>query len=110
MVNSAQSLDRSFRALAHPVRRRIVERLARGPASVGEATQGIAVSKPAVTKHVKILESAGLVVRTVEGRTHRLGLAEEPLADAAEWLEFHRALWEAKFAIVDRFLTEQDSR
>ena len=103
-MNSSRQLDRSFLALSHPVRRSIVERLARGPATVGEATQGISVSKPAVTKHLKVLEDAGVISRRVEGRTHRLSLRGRSLADAEHWLETHRALWEAKFDAVERHL------
>jgi DNA-binding transcriptional ArsR family regulator len=101
------NLDRSFVALAHPVRRAIVERLAHGPATVGEATRGVAVSKPAVTKHLKVLEEAGVLDRTVEGRTHRLALRGRPLADASDWIERQHALWERKFAVVDDYLKEQ---
>ena len=96
-------LDRSFLALSHPVRRTIVERLAHGSATVGEATRGLAVSKPAVTKHVRLLEEAGVVERRVEGRTHRLSLRERSLADAERWLE---QLWEAKFDAVERHLAK----
>ena len=100
------TLDRSFLALSHPVRRAIIERLTDGPATVGEATQGLGISKPAVTKHLKLLEEAGAVARTVEGRTHRLRLMPEPLDDASQWIDRHRALWERKFAAIDRYLTE----
>jgi DNA-binding transcriptional ArsR family regulator len=62
------------------------------------------LSKAAVSKHVKVLEEAGLVTRTVLGRTHRLGLRPAALADAAQWLEHHRALWESKFNVVERYL------
>jgi DNA-binding transcriptional ArsR family regulator len=109
-VNSSLGLDRSFVALSHPVRRAIVERLARGPATVGEATRGVAVSKPAVTKHLKVLEAAGVVRRTVEGRKHRLWLEPASLDAAADWLELHRSLWEAKFDAVERHLAEEDER
>jgi DNA-binding transcriptional ArsR family regulator len=107
-VNNTAELDRSFHVLAHPVRRAIIERLSAGPASVGEATGGLGISKPAVTKHLKLLEQAGAVTRTVEGRTHRLTLVPQPLDDASEWLERHRALWERKFAEIDRYLAETD--
>jgi DNA-binding transcriptional ArsR family regulator len=105
-VNNQPQLDRSFSAFAHPVRRAIVARLALGPATVGEATSGLGVSKPAVTKHLKVLEDAGVVRRTVEGRTHRLRLEPRPLGDASEWLERHRSLWESKFDAVERHLAE----
>ena len=64
----------SFRALAHPIRRGIVERLAAGPASVSEVTADFGVSKPAISKHLKVLEEAGVVTRVIDGRTHRLSL------------------------------------
>ena len=102
------ALDRSFLALSHPVRRTILERLAEGPATVGEATAELGVSKPALTKHVKLLEEAGAISRTVEGRTHVLRLEREPLDDAARWFERHRRLWERKFAEIDRYLAEND--
>jgi DNA-binding transcriptional ArsR family regulator len=108
-VNSSQTLDRSFLALSHPVRRTIVERLALGSATVGEATSGLTVSKPAVTKHLKVLEDAGLIARRVEGRTHRLSLRGRSLADAEHWLELHRALWEAKFDAVERELAKGEA-
>jgi DNA-binding transcriptional ArsR family regulator len=106
-VNSSSQLDRSFLALSHPVRRTIVARLAAGPQTVGEATRGVGVSKPAVTKHLKVLEDAGVISRRIEGRTHRLSLRGRSLADAERWLELHRALWEAKFDTVDRYLERQ---
>jgi DNA-binding transcriptional ArsR family regulator len=105
-VNDQLELDRRFLALSHPVRRAIVERLAAGPTSIGKASSGLGVSKPAVTKHVKILEGAGVVGRTVAGRTHVLRLEPRALADASAWLELHRSLWQAKFAAVERHLSE----
>jgi DNA-binding transcriptional ArsR family regulator len=107
-VNYQAMLDRSFVALSHPLRREIVARLARGPASVGDATAGLGVTKPAVTKHVKALEEAGLVRRSVEGRRHVLALEPRPLADAAHWLDVHRALWEAKLDAVAEHLSVED--
>ncbi len=106
-MNSSAILDRSFLALSHPVRRTIVERLALGPATVGEATRGLKVSKPAVTKHLKVLEQAGVLRRHVEGRTHRLELAPRALARVEDWLEYHRRLWEAKFDAVEEHLEQQ---
>jgi DNA-binding transcriptional ArsR family regulator len=107
-VNNQADLDRSFLALSHPVRRSIVERLVSGPASVGDASGGLGVSKPAVTKHLKVLEDAGVVSRTVQGRTHLLRLVPRPLREASEWFELHRSLWEAKFEAVERHLAEND--
>jgi DNA-binding transcriptional ArsR family regulator len=105
-VNNHAVLDRSFLALSHPVRRAIVERLVDGPTTVGAASSGLGVSKPAVTKHLKVLEGAGVVSRTVSGRTHVLRLEPRSLREVSEWLELHRSLWEAKFEAVERHLTE----
>jgi DNA-binding transcriptional ArsR family regulator len=97
----------SFRALAHPIRLEIVERLAAGPATVGEVTRGFDVSKPAISKHLKVLEETGVVTRVVEGRTHRLSLEPAVLDEAAEWMDRQRALWERLFDVVDKFLKEE---
>jgi DNA-binding transcriptional ArsR family regulator len=105
-VNYQAELDRSFLALSHPVRRRIVERLVAGPASVGQASGGLGVSKPAVTKHLKVLEEAGVVSRNVLGRTHVLRLEPRSLREVSAWLELHRSLWEAKFTAVEEHLAE----
>jgi DNA-binding transcriptional ArsR family regulator len=107
VVNNHVELDRSFQALAHPVRRGIVERLAHGPATVSQATGGLGVSKPAISRHLKVLEDAGVVSRAIVGRTHRLALRDDGLADAGSWLARHRALWERKLDVVDAYLKEQ---
>jgi DNA-binding transcriptional ArsR family regulator len=99
-------LDRSFHALAHPVRRAIIGRLANGPATVGEASRGAGVSKPAVTKHLQVLEDAGIVNRVVRGRTHVLTLRAHHLADAAAWIDGQRRLWERKLEIITAYLEE----
>ena len=99
-----------FRALAHPIRRGIVERLAGGPATVGVATSGFGVSKPTISKHLKVLEEEGVVARTVEGRTHRLALEPAALEEAAEWMDSRRALWERMFDVVDQYLEEQEEQ
>jgi DNA-binding transcriptional ArsR family regulator len=96
----------SFKALSHPIRRGIVERLSAGPATVGEVTRDFGVSKPAISKHLKVLEEAGVVSRAVEGRTHRLSLQPAPLDEAAEWMDRQRALWGRLFDVVDDYLKE----
>jgi DNA-binding transcriptional ArsR family regulator len=109
-VNYQAELDRSFLALSHPVRRAIVERLVAGPSTVGHASAGLGVSKPAVTKHLKVLEGAGLVSRNVEGRRHMLRLEPRALGEASGWLELHRSLWERKFEAVAEHLAEQEAK
>lgn len=96
-----------FKALSHPIRREIVERLAAGPATVGEVTRGFGVSKPAISKHLKVLEETGVISREVEGRTHRLSLEPRALAEAAEWMDRQRALWGRLFDVVDEYLKEE---
>ena len=95
-----------FRALSHPIRRGIVERLAAGPATVGVATAGFGVSKPAITKHLKVLEETGVVTRVIVGRTHRLSLAPDVLGEAADWMDRQRAVWGPLFDVVDDYLKE----
>lgn len=96
----------TFTALAHPIRREIVQRLSGGAATVGEASRGLGVAKPTISRHLKLLEEAGVVTRVVEGRTHRLALRPETLADAAAWIEAQRARWERLFDVVGDYLEE----
>jgi DNA-binding transcriptional ArsR family regulator len=100
----------AFEALSHPTRRRVIERLSLGPATVGEATRGFGISKPTVTRHLHVLEEAGVIVREVEGRTHRLRLDMAPLNDASAWLEAQRARWERLFDAVEQYLEEQPGK
>jgi DNA-binding transcriptional ArsR family regulator len=106
MANSAL-LDRTFAACSHPIRRGILERLTAGELTVGEATRDFGVSKPASSKHLKVLEEAGAIVRVIDGRTHRLRLDERPLDDAHEWISRQRELWERKLDVVEDYLREQ---
>jgi DNA-binding transcriptional ArsR family regulator len=100
----------SFRALSHPIRRGIVERLAAGPATVGEVSGGFGVSKPAISKHLKVLEETGVVTRVIEGRTHRLSLEPRGLGEAADWMDRQRALWGSLFDVVDDYLNEKEQK
>jgi DNA-binding transcriptional ArsR family regulator len=97
----------AFKALAHPLRRDIVERLSGGVATVGEATRDLGVSKPTISRHLKLLEEAGLVTRVVDGRTHRLALRPEALAEASDWIERQRERWERLFDVVGEYLEER---
>jgi DNA-binding transcriptional ArsR family regulator len=97
----------AFKALAHPIRRDIVERLSGGTATVGEATRDLGVSKPTISRHLKMLEEAGVVTRVIDGRTHRLALRPETLADASDWIDIQRARWERLFDVVDAYLEER---
>jgi DNA-binding transcriptional ArsR family regulator len=96
-----------FKALAHPLRRGIVERLSGGTVTVREATRDFGVSKPTISRHLKMLEEAGVVTRVIEGRTHRLALQPQTLADAAGWLERQRTRWEGLFDAVGEYLEEE---
>jgi len=97
----------TFSALAHPLRRGIVERLSGGPATVGEVTRDFGVSKPTISRHLALLEEVGLVSRVIVGRTHRLSLHPEALAEASHWIENQRERWERLFDVVDEYLEDR---
>jgi DNA-binding transcriptional ArsR family regulator len=94
MVNGS-SLDGVFAALADPTRRRIVERLARGPLTVGEIASGFSISQPAISRHVRVLEECGLLERRISGRVHECRLAPQAIDAAAAWIDKQRAFWSA---------------
>jgi DNA-binding transcriptional ArsR family regulator len=97
----------TFKALAHPLRREIVERLSEGPSTVGEVTRDFAVAKPTISRHLKLLEEAGIVNRVIDGRTHRLALRPEALAEASDWIEVQRERWGRLFDVVGDYLEER---
>src|SRR4029077_20584105 len=103
-------LDRVFSALADPTRRRILTRLASGPASITSLAAPFRVSLPAVSKHIKVLERAGLLAREVDGRVHRCRLTKAGLSTAADWIDAHRKFWNHQFDALERFVTRQESR
>ena len=109
MVNTVEQGD-AFKALAHPIRRGIVEKLAQGSSTVAEATRDFPVSKPAISKHLKVLEETGVLTRVVEGRTHRLSIEPDVLSEAADWMDRQRAVWERMFDVVDEYLKEDAPR
>jgi DNA-binding transcriptional ArsR family regulator len=96
-MKTAPDLDRTFAALADPVRRAILARLAGGEATVNELAAPFAISLPAVSRHLKVLEHAELLVSTRDGQHRRCRLRPERLAQAAEWIDFYRQFWEQSF-------------
>ena len=100
-------LDALFGAMADPTRRAILERLARGGARVTDVAAEFTISLNSVSKHVRMLERAGLVARTVKGREHLLALNPGPMDEAARWIEQHRRFWEASLANLDNFVTRK---
>lgn len=107
MVTNNLQLDLTFGALADPSRRAILARLARGEATVGELARPFHVSRPAISKHLRVLERAGLVRRTRDGRISRCELDAVPMREAAEWVERYREFWEGQLDSLSRYLKEQ---
>jgi DNA-binding transcriptional ArsR family regulator len=103
---SPHHLDATFAALADPTRRAILARLARGEASVLELAEPFAMTQPAISKHLKVLERAGLISRGVDAQRRPRRLEAKPLAEANEWLERYRQFWEASFQRLDALLAE----
>jgi DNA-binding transcriptional ArsR family regulator len=99
-------LDRLFRALADGTRRALLARLALGPARVTDLARPFRMSLPAVSKHLRILQEAGLVSRTVAGRVHRIALRGQPLEKVEVWLDPFRSYWEARLVALDRDLAD----
>jgi DNA-binding transcriptional ArsR family regulator len=103
MVNYNR-LDAVFAALGDPTRRRMVERLARGPMSVGEMSRGFAISQPGISKHVRVLEQAGLLKREIVGRVHRCTLEPKAMDAASAWIEHQRRFWSGTLDRLDAYL------
>lgn len=101
-----QTLDATFSALADPTRRAILARLATGDASIGELAEPFAMSQPAISKHVKVLERAGLVSRGRDAQRRPVRLEARPLAEANGWLERYREIWEANYRRLDALLAD----
>jgi DNA-binding transcriptional ArsR family regulator len=104
MVKESQELDRIFRALGDPTRRAMLGRLSRQEHTVGELAEPFRMSLAAASKHVKTLEQAGLVRRTVRGRTHYCQLNPHPLAEADAWLRSYERLWTKRLAALEALL------
>jgi DNA-binding transcriptional ArsR family regulator len=101
-------LDQVYGAIADPTRRAILGILAEGEVNVGSLAERFPISLNGVSKHVKVLERAGLVERTVHGREHRLRLNAEPLREAAMWLEHYRTFWDSRLSALEAFLLKQE--
>ena len=104
--DSHERLDATFAALADPTRRAILARLAQGEASVAELAEPFAMSQPAVSKHLKVLERAGLIARGRDAQRRPRRLQARPLAEANAWLEHYREFWEANYERLDSVLAE----
>lgn len=105
-MTATHSLDATFAALADPTRRAILARLALGEASVNELAQPFEMSQPAISKHLKVLEHAGLISRGRDAQRRPCRLETRALSDATSWLEHYRALFEARFQRLDAVLEE----
>lgn len=98
---SPEKLDTVFSALAHPARRAIVKRLTQGDLTVGEIARPFTMSRPAISRHLDVLERAGLVERIAEGRQNRCRFRGAPMADATEWMMRYARYWSAKFDALE---------
>jgi DNA-binding transcriptional ArsR family regulator len=105
MVNySSPSLDAAFGALSDPTRRAILARLARGQATVSQLAEPFQVSLPAISKHLRVLESAGLLTRAIDGRVHHCRLAPAPMKNVADWISRYRVFWDSQLDALAEFL------
>lgn len=107
MVNYSQhQLDLAFGALAHPIRRGILARLATGEATIAELAKPFRVSAPAITKHMRILEDAGLLSRRKQGREHHCRLETKRMQEVERWIEHHRTLWNDRLDALELYIKE----
>ena len=106
----APQLDPVFRALGDATRRQMLRELAAGERTVSQLAQPFAMSLAAASKHIKVLESAGLIRREVRGRTHLCRLDPGPLASAQQWLSFYERFWNDRLDALERLLREEDAR
>ncbi|HYA64618.1 MAG TPA: metalloregulator ArsR/SmtB family transcription factor [Candidatus Sulfotelmatobacter sp.] len=110
MVKYSPRLDSTFGALADPTRRAILATLMLGQASITELAKPHRMSLPAVMKHVRVLEEAGLVSQEKTGRTRHCRLAAQPLKDAEQWISQYRQFWEGTFDSLERFLSQPEDQ
>ena len=107
--NADRELDEAFGALSDSTRRKLIARLAEGPAMVTALAEPFAISLPAVSRHLKVLESAGLIERRIDGRTHYCSLAPRRLRDLQTWLDAYRPFWDETLDALSRYV-ERDTR
>jgi DNA-binding transcriptional ArsR family regulator len=107
MENNDPLLNRVYAAIADPTRRGILAALSEGESNVGGLAERFPMSFNGVSKHVKVLERAGLIERTIRGREHRLRLCPAPLREAANWFQHYRAFWEARLDALEDLLVAQ---
>ena len=110
VISDSAGLDRTFAALGDPTRRAILARLASGEATVTELMQPFVISQPAISKHLRVLELAGLISRGREAQRRPRRLEAGPLAEANEWLERYRQIWEGSFERLDDLLSKLTTR
>jgi len=109
-MKASQQLDATFAALADPTRRAILARLASGEASVSELAKPFAMTQPAISKHLKVLERAGLISQGRNAQCRPRRLEAKPLAAATDWLENYRRFWEEQFQRLDTLLDEMKAK
>jgi DNA-binding transcriptional ArsR family regulator len=108
-MSRSSTLDHVYAAIADPTRRAILGLLVRGDTTVGDLAGRFPMSFNGVSKHVKVLERAGLVERRIAGREHWLALRPKPLGDASRWLENYREFWERRLEALEQMLIEEES-
>lgn len=110
MPAESSHLDQVFMALADATRRQLVRMLAERDQSVGELARPFAMSLAAISKHIKVLEGAGIVTRRVDGRVHTLSLRPEALTEALDWIAIYRNFWQRRMAALDELFTTAEGR
>lgn len=110
MVYHSHDLGAVFKALGHPARRSILDRLRGGERPIGELAAPVEMSLPAVSKHIRVLESAGLLEVRIEGRERLCRLVPEPLRAGEEWISRFRMFWESELNQVERYLSSDEGR
>ncbi|WP_421759168.1 ArsR/SmtB family transcription factor [Devosia sp.] len=108
-MQATSQLDLTFAALADPTRRAILARLAEGEATVNELVEPFNISQPAISRHLKVLEAAGLVSRGKDAQRRPVRIEAQPMAEAVSWLEAYRKFWEQSFGRLDSLLAEIQS-